>query len=79
MDITAKQISTWVVEQMQALLSSKVYQFKDQLYKRLADESGLSYQTVRQFHRGKHVNLSVENLDALVAAVKNLQSRLRAA
>lgn len=79
MDITAQSISRWAVEQMDALIMSNIYQSRRQLHKRLADESGLSDQTIRQFHSGKHVNLSVANLDALVAAIKSVQVRMRAA
>ena len=45
------------------------------LYNDLAKISGLSTSLVRQFHQGTSPNLSADNLDKLVAAIKTAQRR----
>lgn len=51
---------------------------ENSLFKELAEYSGLSVSLIRQFYKGDRSNLSVDSLDRLVAAIKQVMRKAAA-
>ena len=78
MDVTAKSISDWALNELKGLVSSKAYEHETAMYRQISILANVSQSTVRQFYQGTQPNLSTATLDRMVAAIKTAQ-RLRAA
>lgn len=79
MDVTAKDISEWCLAEIDRLIKSGLFASHWEIYRVVAGAAGVSAQRIRQFHRGENSNLSAATLDNVVAALKSIQQRLRAA
>lgn len=67
---TAKDIQKFTLASITALIQFP-HKSETSVYKELSDDSGLSLALVRHFHKGKNLNLTTNNLDRLMLAVKN--------
>ncbi len=75
MDTTAKEIAIWAQFRIKGLAESTFYKNNTAMYNDLAETAGLSPSLVRHFHQGINKNLSADNLDKLVFAIKKAMSK----
>ena len=67
---SAKDIQAFILASITALIQFP-NNSETSVYKELSESSGLSLALVRHFHKGKKLNLTTNNLDRLMLAVKN--------
>lgn len=73
METTVKDIASWAREHLDR--AETVFGGKSSLYRHLSEQYGISEFTVRNFHKGEKDNPTQNMLDALVAALRDLESR----
>lgn len=73
MDVTVKDIAAWARQQLDE--AENRFGGRSQLYRHLQDKYGISEFTIRNFHKGEKDNPTQNMLDALVAALNDLNCK----
>ena len=76
MDYSATGLQEWVRDALSTLSEHPRFGTRAALHVRLVEMTGISLSTIQKFHQhSRDGNLSVENLDKMAAAVRELQRR----
>ena len=78
MNISAHDIQAWCLLEMDELMATGRFRSRNQLHLKICELSGLSPVFVQLFHKGQKDNPTVDTLDRLTNAIREI-SRARAA
>ena len=70
MKTSARQMVEWIRASIRSLAAHPEYGTLDSVYLELAGISGLSKSAVMKLHSGESMNPTADNIDKLVAAIK---------